>query len=98
MRGGATNRAFLLDLLDRPEVVAGTADTGWLDRLGAAGGLRPTAAPTWRSSPPRSTPTKPRRPSSAERFYASARRGRPKASHEIDRTIELRHRGAGRIA
>ena len=33
--GGTTTKSFLLDLLDRPEVVAGTADTGWLDRAGA---------------------------------------------------------------
>src|SRR3954449_11058830 len=37
LRGGTTTKSFLLDLLDRPEVVAGTADTGWLDRAGIAG-------------------------------------------------------------
>src|ERR1700712_2069022 len=30
LRGGTTTKSFLLDLLDRPEVVAGTADTGRL--------------------------------------------------------------------
>ena len=34
--GGTTTKSFLLDLLDRPEVVDGTADTGWLDRAGIA--------------------------------------------------------------
>src|SRR5215213_2285166 len=42
LRGGTTTKSFLLDLLDRPEVVAGTADTGWLDRAGTGGG---TATP-----------------------------------------------------
>src|SRR3712207_9056719 len=35
--GGTTNKAFLLDLLDRPEVGSGDVDTGWLDRLMAEG-------------------------------------------------------------
>ena len=40
-RGRRTSR-FLLDLLDRPEMVAGTAGAGWLDRVVAAGGHVPT--------------------------------------------------------
>ena len=36
VRGGTTNKSFLLDLLDRPEVRAGNIDTSWLDRLTAA--------------------------------------------------------------
>src|SRR5215217_4928341 len=41
LRGGTTTKSFLLDLLDRPEVVAGTADTGWLDRTGTVTSPRP---------------------------------------------------------
>src|ERR671921_57304 len=41
IRGGTTTKSFLLDLLDRPEVVSGTADTGWLDRAGTAGATEP---------------------------------------------------------
>ena len=43
VRGGATNRAFLIDLLGRPEVVAGTADTGLArpPRRGGRPHLRP---------------------------------------------------------
>ena len=37
VRGGSTNRAFLLALLNRPEVIDGNVDVGWLDRLAAAG-------------------------------------------------------------
>ena len=33
--GGTTNKAFLLELLDRPEVQSGQLDTAWLDRLTA---------------------------------------------------------------
>src|SRR5215218_7458871 len=46
LRGGTTTKSFLLDLLDRPEVVAGTADTAWLDRTGAAGAV-PSAVDAW---------------------------------------------------
>ena len=30
--GGTTTKSFLLNLLDRDEVISGSADTGWLDR------------------------------------------------------------------
>ena len=35
--GGTTNKAFLLDLLDRPEFVRGEIDTTWLDTMMADG-------------------------------------------------------------
>ncbi|MCC5949717.1 MAG: ATP-grasp domain-containing protein [Nitriliruptoraceae bacterium] len=40
IEGGTTNRAFLLDLLRRDEVIAGDIHTGWLDGLTAEGGWR----------------------------------------------------------
>lgn len=46
IEGGATNKSFVLELLNRPEVVgpaegaeAGWADTGWIDRVRAEGDL-----------------------------------------------------------
>ena len=42
VRGGTTNKSFLLDLLERPEVRAGSIDTAWLDRLTAAEAHLPT--------------------------------------------------------
>ncbi|NNJ47627.1 MAG: ATP-grasp domain-containing protein, partial [Acidimicrobiia bacterium] len=35
IRGGASNKAFLRQLLNAPEVVDGSADVGWLDERGA---------------------------------------------------------------
>ena len=35
IEGGTTTKSFLLDVLSRPEVVSGEADTQWLDRVGA---------------------------------------------------------------
>src|SRR6202034_4332931 len=39
IEGGATNKSFLLDLLDQPEVIDASADTGWIDRVRAQGRL-----------------------------------------------------------
>jgi len=62
LRGGTTTKSFLLELLDSPEVVAATADTGWLDRVASVSppippGMRTRPSPRWRS-----TSTTPRRP------------------------------------
>ena len=92
VRGGATNRAFLIDLLGRPEVVAGTADTGWLDRLGAEGGLISDRGADVALIAAAIDADDADEAVERRGFYASARRGRPKASHEISR-VELRHRG-----
>src|SRR5271167_2118519 len=39
VKGGASNKAFLMELLSRPEVQKGEVDVGWLDRLTASGEL-----------------------------------------------------------
>ena len=36
IKGGTSNRAFLLELLGREEVKRGEFDIGWLDRMSAA--------------------------------------------------------------
>jgi acetyl/propionyl-CoA carboxylase alpha subunit/acetyl-CoA carboxylase carboxyltransferase component len=40
--GGATNKSFLIDVLESPELRTAAVDTGWLDRRGRA---HPTSAP-----------------------------------------------------
>ena len=37
VRGGASNKGFLLHLLRRPEVQSGSAENAWLDRLTSLG-------------------------------------------------------------
>ena len=93
VRGGATNRAFLIDLLERPEVIDGTADTRWLDRLAAEGGLVSDRNAGVAIVAAAIDADAAEEAIERERFYASARRGRPKTSHEIERSMELRHRG-----
>jgi acetyl/propionyl-CoA carboxylase alpha subunit/acetyl-CoA carboxylase carboxyltransferase component len=93
IQGGATNRTFLIDLLDRPEVISGEADTGWLDRLGAEGSLVSDAHADIALMVAAIEADRVEEAIERERFYASARRGRPKTSHEISRAVDLRHRG-----
>ena len=93
LRGGTTTKSFLLDLLDRPEVVAGTADTGWLDRTGAGSSAEPppyahvallqVAVDVYDAEEGREQAA----------FLASARGGRPRARHEVGRELELGYRG-----
>jgi acetyl/propionyl-CoA carboxylase alpha subunit/acetyl-CoA carboxylase carboxyltransferase component len=93
VRGGSTNRAFLLDLLRREEVAAGRIDTGWLDRLTADGGwtfetradvaLVAAAIDAYDASSALAR----------DLFYASAARGRPQISTDVTRVVDLRHAG-----
>jgi acetyl/propionyl-CoA carboxylase alpha subunit len=41
VRGGTTNKSFLLELLERPELARGEVTTGWLDRVAGGGELAP---------------------------------------------------------
>jgi acetyl/propionyl-CoA carboxylase alpha subunit/acetyl-CoA carboxylase carboxyltransferase component len=89
LRGGTTTKSFLLDLLERPEVVAGTADTAWLDRVGTLAAAS-SAADAWvalvRVAIDVADAEEARERSA---FLASARGGRPRAPHEVGRTVEL---------
>src|SRR3954466_3539662 len=93
LRGGTTTKSVLLDLLDRPEVVAGTADTGWLDRAGTTGATQ--AAPSACAALVQVAVDASEEEEALERaaFLASARGGRPRARHEVGRTIELGYKG-----
>ena len=98
LRGGTTTKAFLLALLDQPEVVAGTADTGWLDREGtgffgaSAAGAPNREAPAALIQVAIDAYDEEETLERAE-FLASARGGRPRATHAVGRTVELGYRG-----
>src|SRR5665811_418796 len=93
LRGGTTNKSFLLDLLARPEVVSGEAYTGWVDHVHdsmapapsrhAAVALLSVAIDEYDAE------------EALERraFLGSARGGRPRARHAVGRKIELRYQG-----
>ncbi len=92
VNGGTSNRAFLLQLLDRPEVELGTAHVEWLDDLAAQKkhftaryaeiALIQAAIETYESE----------RAVEQSQFYASALRGRPDLRTEVGRTVKLRYR------
>ncbi len=92
--GGTTNKAFLLELLDRPEVRSARVDTGWLERWTAerAGEERRHAAIALLAAAVEAYDDELR--VEEEKFYQSAARMRPETRKEVGRTIEFRHRGA----
>src|SRR5580704_14230697 len=90
IKGGSSNRAFLLDLLRRKEVQRGKVDIGWMDRLTAKGkhmshrhvdvALIQAAIEAYEAE----------LRVEQSLFYASALRGRPQVRDEIGHRIELR--------
>jgi acetyl/propionyl-CoA carboxylase alpha subunit/acetyl-CoA carboxylase carboxyltransferase component len=93
IEGGTTNKAFLLDLLDRREVRDATADTGWIDRVRTTGGLishrHAGVALVAAAIDAYDTDEQVER----LRFLATAHGGRPQSRHEVGRTFELKLRG-----
>jgi acetyl/propionyl-CoA carboxylase alpha subunit/acetyl-CoA carboxylase carboxyltransferase component len=93
IKGGASNKAFLLELLNRPEVQSGAVDIGWLDRLAASGehlcrryadvALVAAAIEAYEAE----------LAIEQTQFYASAVRGRPQVRKGVGRTVALRYRG-----
>ena len=93
LKGGTTDKAFLLEILERPEMDLGSADPGWLDLLVARGEHLPRKgaeaalleAAVW-SYETESDAAK-------ARFFASAVRGRPEVPGESGHAVELSYRG-----
>ena len=93
VKGGASNKAFLLDMLSRPEVQHGDVNVGWLDRIAADGdhlsqkyadvALVQAAIDAYDAE----------LAVEQAQFYASAARGRPLVRSEVGRVLALRHRG-----
>ncbi|MDN5857885.1 MAG: biotin/lipoyl-binding protein [Pseudonocardia sp.] len=90
--GGTTNKSFLLDILDRPEVRSGAVDTTWLDTMMAGGYTPPrrldvallaTAVEAQDAHVARQR----------ERLFASAERGRPEVGHETWHQVDVRAGG-----
>ena len=89
VEGGTTNKAFLLGLLDRPEVREGRVHTAWLDALTASGdhlhehqGLSLLYAATQAYEADRAA--------DQLQFLATASRGRPEAPRTGGHQVDLR--------
>ncbi len=93
IKGGASNKSFLLELLNRPEVQDGNVDVGWTERLVASNehlsrrfadvALLQAAIATYDA----------RMAVEQAQFYATAVRGRPQVRSEVGETVALRYRG-----
>ncbi|TCC08033.1 carboxyl transferase domain-containing protein [Kribbella soli] len=94
IEGGATNKSFILELLDQPEVIDGSADTGWIDRVRGEGrlishrhsGIALVAAAIEGYEDAEQV--------ERTRLYETAHGGRPQVQHEVGRAIDLKLRGA----
>ncbi len=95
IKGGTSNKTFLLNLLNRPEVQCGEFHNGWLDQLAATGehvsrcyadvALVRAAIEAYDAQ----------LAVEQAQFYASAVRGRPQVRSDVGWTAELRYRGNG---
>ena len=99
IEGGATNKSFILDLLEQPEVVgpAGPdhawADTSWIDRVRAEGrlvahdhsGIAVVAAGIEAYEDEAQV--------EITRLLESARGGRPQVQHKVGRAVDFKLRG-----
>ncbi|CCH76039.1 Carbamoyl-phosphate synthase L chain ATP-binding protein [Nostocoides japonicum T1-X7] len=93
IEGGSTNKSFVLDLLDAPEVIDGSADTGWIDRVRAQGrlvahrhsGVALVAAGIEAYATEEAV--------ERTRLIETARGGRPQVQHRTGRAVDLKLRG-----
>src|SRR3954471_24843790 len=90
---GTTNRSFLLAILNRPEFAAGEIDIQWLDRLGVSGEMEADGGADAALLQAAIELADDETATERAGFYAFARRGRPEASPQVSRAVEVRHRG-----
>ncbi len=93
IEGGTTTKSFLLDVLSRPEVVSGEADTQWLDRVGAEMAEQPTPYAEVALLSVAISVYDDEEALERASFLTSARGGRPRATHVIGRSVELAYQG-----
>ncbi len=93
VRGGSTNKAFLLDLLGRDEVQSGEVTVGWLDRMTADGTHLPRQFADIALLQAAIDAYDADLAIEQAQFYASAARGRPHVRSEIGHSLTLRYRG-----
>ncbi|MDI2032309.1 carboxyl transferase domain-containing protein [Saccharopolyspora sp. TS4A08] len=95
IEGGATNKSFVLDLLDRPEVIDGSADTGWIDRVRAEGDLVTHRHSAIALAAAAIDVYGDAEAEARERLLATARGGYPQVRHDAGAPLALELRGVG---
>ncbi|GAA1645354.1 carboxyl transferase domain-containing protein [Actinoplanes couchii] len=92
--GGTTNKSFALDLLDQPEIVDASADTGWIDRVRAEGRLTGNRHATIALIVAAIEAYQEEEAVSTQRLLFTAHGGRPQVQHDSSRPLDLKLRGA----
>jgi acetyl/propionyl-CoA carboxylase alpha subunit/acetyl-CoA carboxylase carboxyltransferase component len=95
IEGGATNKSFVLDLLDQPEVIDASADTGWIDRVRGEGRLAAHKHSAVAVVAAAIEAYEDEEEVSRQRLLAAARGGRPHVQHDTSRPLDLKLRGTG---
>ncbi len=96
IEGGATNKSFVLDLLEQPEVVDGTggwADTSWIDRVRGEGRLVADRHAGIAIVSAAIEAYEDELRIEVARLLETARGGRPQAQHRAGGPVELKLRG-----
>ncbi|GAA0453475.1 fused acetyl/propionyl-CoA carboxylase subuit alpha/methylmalonyl-CoA decarboxylase subunit alpha [Actinoplanes capillaceus] len=95
IEGGSTNKSFVLDLLDQPEVIDGSADTGWIDRVRAQGRLVSHRHSAIALAAAGIEAYQDEEDVSRQRLLTTAHGGRPQVQHDTGRPLDLKLRGVG---
>ncbi|HEX3784114.1 MAG TPA: carboxyl transferase domain-containing protein [Pseudonocardiaceae bacterium] len=95
IEGGATNKSFVLDLLDAPEVIDASADTGWIDRVRGEGRLVSHRHSAVALAAAAIEAYEEEERVERQRLLSTAFGGRPQVQHDSGRPLELKLRGAG---
>ncbi|QVQ52811.1 ATP-grasp domain-containing protein [Spiractinospora alimapuensis] len=95
IEGGATNKSFVLDLLDQPEVIDASADTGWIDRVRAEGRLVSHRHSAVALAAAAIEAYQDEEEVSRRRLLSTAHGGRPQVQHDAGRPLDLKLRGVG---
>ncbi|MFE3194108.1 carboxyl transferase domain-containing protein [Nocardia sp. NPDC059240] len=93
IEGGATNKSLLMSLLDAPEVIDATADTRWVDRARAAGGLAPAQQAGIALAAAAIAGYEDEERARRTRLWETGRGGRPQLLDEPVRAVEVKLSG-----
>ncbi|MFG3708345.1 carboxyl transferase domain-containing protein [Micromonospora sp. NPDC047670] len=95
IEGGATNKSFVLDLLDQPEVIDASADTGWIDRVRGEGRLVSNRHSAVALAAAAIEAYEEEERAERQRLLSTAFGGRPQVQHQSGRPLDLKLRGVG---
>ncbi|MBS2965544.1 ATP-grasp domain-containing protein [Actinocrinis puniceicyclus] len=93
IQGGATNKSFVLDLLDQPEVIDASADTGWIDRVRGEGRLISHRHYAVALAAAAIEAYEEEERVERQRLLSTAFGGRPQVQHDSGRPLDLKLRG-----